>query len=64
MFSKSDPLCVMFEAVHSKDARAKFGEVGRTECVKNCLNPEWNTKIVLDYYFEERQRMKFEMFVF
>uniref|UniRef100_A0A914Y8A0 Copine-3 n=1 Tax=Panagrolaimus superbus TaxID=310955 RepID=A0A914Y8A0_9BILA len=62
VFSKSDPLCVIFEAFHSADAGLKHGERGRTECVKNCLNPEWNTKIILDYMFEERQRMKFEIY--
>ena len=63
VFSKSDPLCVIFEAFHSASAGLQYGEIGRTECVKNCLNPEWNTKIILDYMFEERQRMKFEMYV-
>ncbi|KAE9553783.1 hypothetical protein FO519_003004 [Halicephalobus sp. NKZ332] len=62
VFSKSDPLCVIFEAIHMKDSKKQFGEIGRTECVKNCLNPEWNTKVNLDYFFEERQRMKFEIF--
>uniref|UniRef100_A0AC34QWY8 C2 domain-containing protein n=1 Tax=Panagrolaimus sp. JU765 TaxID=591449 RepID=A0AC34QWY8_9BILA len=62
IFSKSDPICVVFEAVHSKDSRPQFTEIGRTECVMNCLNPEWNTKIVLDYFFEERQRLKFEVY--
>jgi Ca2+-dependent lipid-binding protein len=62
VFSKSDPLCVIFEAFHSADAGLKYGERGRTECVKNCLNPEWNVKIIIDYMFEERQRMKFEIY--
>uniref|UniRef100_A0AC34RA23 C2 domain-containing protein n=1 Tax=Panagrolaimus sp. JU765 TaxID=591449 RepID=A0AC34RA23_9BILA len=62
VFSKSDPICVIFEAVHSKGSHGQFAEIGRTECVKNCLNPEWNTKVVLDYFFEERQRMKFEIY--
>uniref|UniRef100_A0A7E4V1A0 Copine-3 n=1 Tax=Panagrellus redivivus TaxID=6233 RepID=A0A7E4V1A0_PANRE len=63
VFSKSDPLCVVFENVMSKTTnKSTFGEIGRTECVKNCLNPEWNRKILVEYFFEERQQMKFEIY--
>ncbi|KIH58043.1 Copine [Ancylostoma duodenale] len=37
-------------------------ELGRTEIVWNCLNPEFATKIMCDYLFEERQKVKFELY--
>ena len=33
----------------------RFQEVGRTEMVKDSLNPQWVRKIEIDYRFEERQ---------
>lgn len=33
----------------------------RTEQIKNSLNPDFVQKFNLTYYFEERQRLKFEM---
>ncbi|VDN54181.1 unnamed protein product, partial [Dracunculus medinensis] len=32
-----------------------------TETIRNCLNPEWCKPIFVDYYFEEVQRVKFEI---
>ncbi len=57
-FSKSDPLCVMYQQV----ADQKWVEVGRTEMLKNTLNPSWQHKFVLDYCFEQRQLVKFEVY--
>ena len=37
-------------------------EVGRTEQIKDNNNPEWQKKFVLDYSFEERQPIKFEIY--
>lgn len=28
----------------------------------NTLDPEWATKIVINYFFEEQQRLQFEIF--
>jgi len=51
-FSKSDPVCV----VYSKNMYTnEYIEEGRTEQVKNNLNPEWRTKFTVEYHFEERQ---------
>jgi hypothetical protein len=58
-FSKSDPFCVVFQYTHPNE----YKEIGRTEVIMNNLNPQWARKIYLDYYFEERQRLKFEMWV-
>jgi|UniRef100_A0AC35GLS8 hypothetical protein len=64
VFSKSDPICVVFEAVHSTNHQEglKYEEIGRTEQINDCLNPEWIKKIIINYMFEERQRIKFEVY--
>lgn len=36
-------------------------EFGRTETVYNTLNADFVRKFVVDYYFEELQRLKFEV---
>jgi hypothetical protein len=40
---------------------ANFREIGRTEILIHSLNPEWSTKIRINYFFEESQKLKFEM---
>ena len=57
-FSKSDPLCVMF---HQSEG-GQWAEVGRTEMLANNLNPSWKSKFIVDYRFQERQLVKFEVF--
>ncbi len=37
-------------------------QLSRTEQVKNTLNPEFATKFSLNYYFEQAQRLKFEVY--
>ena len=56
--SKSDPLCVMYQKVGNE----QWSEVGRTEMLKNTLNPSWKTKFNVDYHFEERQMVRFEVY--
>ena len=34
-------------------------QIGRTEKIKNCLNPKFSKTFVIDYYFEMVQRLKF-----
>ena len=36
-------------------------QYGRTECIKNTLNPDFVTKFNVDYYFQESQTLKFEL---
>ncbi|XP_064473138.1 copine-8-like isoform X2 [Ornithodoros turicata] len=57
--SKSDPMCVVFMMDIKNN---QYREVGRTEVIKDCLNPDFVTRIVLDYYFEESQRMRFDVY--
>jgi Ca2+-dependent lipid-binding protein len=56
--SKSDPrVTVMHHERHSDTWR----EVGRTEVVKNSLNPSFATPIKVTYSFEEVQKLKFRV---
>eukprot|EP00094_Tigriopus_californicus_P005011 TCALIF_04825-PA protein Name:"Similar to Gusb Beta-glucuronidase (Mus musculus)" AED:0.10 eAED:0.10 QI:0/0/0/0.71/1/1/7/0/1725 len=56
--SKSDPFCVLFEQSGNQEWR----ELGRTETLRDCLDPVWQTKFVVDYRFEERQVLKFQVY--
>uniref|UniRef100_A0AAX7SKU6 C2 domain-containing protein n=1 Tax=Astatotilapia calliptera TaxID=8154 RepID=A0AAX7SKU6_ASTCA len=56
-FSKSDPLCVLF----MNSSGNHWFEVGRTEKIENCLSPKFSKPIVLDYYFEMVQKLRFEV---
>uniref|UniRef100_A0A4W6E547 Copine 8 n=1 Tax=Lates calcarifer TaxID=8187 RepID=A0A4W6E547_LATCA len=49
-FSKSDP---------SKISHLSFG---RTEVIDNTLNPDFVRKFILDYFFEERQNLRFDLY--
>uniref|UniRef100_A0A9J7YDE8 Copine 8 n=2 Tax=Cyprinus carpio TaxID=7962 RepID=A0A9J7YDE8_CYPCA len=35
---------------------------GRTEVIDNTLNPDFVRKFILDYFFEERQNLKFDLY--
>ncbi|MBN3284768.1 CPNE3 protein, partial [Polyodon spathula] len=56
--SKSDPLCVLLMNMSG----TQWFEVGRTEQIKNCLNPQFSKKFVIDYYFELVQKLKFGVY--
>jgi hypothetical protein len=55
-FSKSDPICIVAEM-----REGKWCEVGRTEQILNNLNPNFETLISLQYFFEKEQNLKFTM---
>ncbi|XP_053377222.1 copine-8-like isoform X1 [Mercenaria mercenaria] len=58
-FSKSDPLCVLF----TRDGKTgSYYEFGRTEMISDNLNPDFVKKFVINYYFEESQKLKFEIY--
>ncbi|XP_026081149.1 copine-8 [Carassius auratus] len=58
-FSKSDPICVLYtQGIGNKEWR----EFGRTEVIDNTLNPDFVRKFILDYFFEERQNLKFDLY--
>merc|ERR1739838_381258 len=58
--SKSDPTCVLYVQRSSKPG--DWAEFGRTEQIKDSLNPRWGTKFIMDYRFEERQLLKFAVY--
>uniref|UniRef100_A0A8D2C5M9 Copine 8 n=1 Tax=Sus scrofa TaxID=9823 RepID=A0A8D2C5M9_PIG len=58
-FSKSDPICVLYvQGVGNKEWR----EFGRTEVIDNTLNPDFVRKFILDYFFEERENLRFDLY--
>ncbi|XP_076469847.1 copine-3-like [Babylonia areolata] len=56
--SKSDPCAVMYMA---KPGGSEH-EVGRTENVKNCLDPKFAKAFTVSYFFEEVQKVKFAVY--
>ena len=57
LMSYSDPVCIMFI-----QKQGQWFELGRTELIKDTLNPAWEKRFVVDYSFEERQIVKFEIY--
>uniref|UniRef100_A0A669QMI4 Copine-3 n=1 Tax=Phasianus colchicus TaxID=9054 RepID=A0A669QMI4_PHACC len=55
--SKSDPLCVLL-----LDAGGRWAELDRTERIKNCQDPEFSKKLLVDYYFEKVQKLRFGVY--
>ncbi|KAL0968628.1 hypothetical protein UPYG_G00269350 [Umbra pygmaea] len=58
-FSKSDPICVLYT---QGIANREWREFGRTEVIDNTLNPHFVRKFVMDYFFEERQNLRFDLY--
>ncbi|XP_061053188.1 copine-9 isoform X2 [Eubalaena glacialis] len=58
-FSKSDPMVVLY--MQSR-ASQEWREFGRTEVIDNTLNPDFVRKFVLDYFFEEKQNLRFDVY--
>ncbi|KAK6185839.1 hypothetical protein SNE40_007985 [Patella caerulea] len=53
VMSKSDPCAVLYMA----RSGGKLSEIGRTENIKNCLDPKFAKSFTANYYFEEVQRI-------
>lgn len=58
-FSKSDPFVVLFQQNIKTGA---YYEVGRTETMKDNLNPSFKQTIKMDYFFEELQNLRFDVY--
>uniref|UniRef100_A0A8C3Y4M5 Copine family member 9 n=1 Tax=Catharus ustulatus TaxID=91951 RepID=A0A8C3Y4M5_CATUS len=56
-FSKSDP-----GGWQSRAGGMAWHGFGRTEVIDNTLNPDFVRKFVLDYYFEEKQNLRFDVY--
>ncbi|RZF42501.1 hypothetical protein LSTR_LSTR004420 [Laodelphax striatellus] len=59
ILSMSDPMCVTYTRPFGKD---KWIEYHRTECVSNCHDPDFTSKIVMPYRFEEQQLLRFDVY--
>ncbi|XP_013417379.1 copine-8 isoform X2 [Lingula anatina] len=59
VLSKSDPMCVLFVKGFGSNS---YTEYGRTEIIQNTLNPEFVQKFLINYFFEESQKLKFEIY--
>uniref|UniRef100_A0A1I8GKN8 C2 domain-containing protein n=1 Tax=Macrostomum lignano TaxID=282301 RepID=A0A1I8GKN8_9PLAT len=57
--SKSDPQCVLFLR---QPGTSNFQEIGRTERLNNTLDPEFSHRFIVDFMFEERQLVKFQIY--
>ncbi|EKX31691.1 hypothetical protein GUITHDRAFT_98757 [Guillardia theta CCMP2712] len=55
--SKSDPICIVYE----RAADGAKQEVGRTEWIKDCKDPVFQTRIDIQYLFEKKQRLVFDV---
>ena len=58
ILSKSDPQCFVYQKDLYHD---RFYEIGRTEEIRDNLNPDFVKKIILDYNFESVQKLRFEL---
>ncbi|KAJ0399790.1 hypothetical protein ATCC90586_009830 [Pythium insidiosum] len=58
LLSESDPFIV----VYLEEGQGRWREIGRTETVTNCANPTFTKSLELDYFFEEVQRLRLEVF--
>uniref|UniRef100_A0A3B4DCN9 C2 domain-containing protein n=1 Tax=Pygocentrus nattereri TaxID=42514 RepID=A0A3B4DCN9_PYGNA len=53
------PVVVLYvQGIGTKEWR----EFGRTEVIENTLNPDFVRKFVLDYFFEEKQNLRFDVY--
>ena len=58
-FSKSDPMCFMYEHTGLRGSKNQWRKIGQTEQVKNSLNPDFRTSFTMPYFFEKVQNLKF-----
>ena len=43
-------------------ATKKWFEAGRTEALRDNHNPDWENDIIVDYFFEEEQKFRIEIY--
>ncbi|CDQ72403.1 unnamed protein product [Oncorhynchus mykiss] len=56
---KSPTVCVLYT---QGIANREWREFSRTEMINNTLNPDFVRKFTLDYFFEERQNLRFDLY--
>ena len=55
--SYSDPFVVMFKQVGNV-----WQQIGKTEVIHDTLNPQFVTKVAVDFHFEQSERFKVEVY--
>jgi len=60
IITKSDPQVIIYLlGVTGKDKKI---EIGRTEVIQDNLNPKFAKKVLMQYHFEQIQRLRFEVY--
>ncbi|KNC82961.1 hypothetical protein SARC_04754 [Sphaeroforma arctica JP610] len=60
ILSKSDPQVWVYAGDKDKNSTSKYGRlIGKTETIRDNLNPVFTTAITIDYRFEQRQELTF-----
>ncbi|ODN05578.1 Copine-8 [Orchesella cincta] len=59
VFSRSDPMCVVY---HHPAGMSHWVELVRTEVIWDNLDPDFVTKVAIDYRFEIEQPLRFEVY--
>lgn len=55
-FGKSDPYVKLFE-----EKQSQWVEIGRTEALKDNLNPDFKKSIIVDFVFEKKQPLRLQV---
>ena len=58
LLSKSDPICILSEY---NEKTKQWVRLGQTEQIKDDLNPDFKTRFNVNYFFEKKQQLKFQM---
>ncbi|KAK3612053.1 hypothetical protein CHS0354_021737 [Potamilus streckersoni] len=58
-FSKCNPTCAL--SIYDRNT-VLFYDIGRTETIVDSADPDFVYKFVLDYYFQESQKIRFEIY--
>ncbi len=61
-FHFTHPLIATNPVARGKNLFAFLFQVGRTENIKNCLDPQFTRAFEVDYYFEEVQKLRFAVY--
>ena len=59
IIGKSDPF---WEVFIKNDSRSDWIKIGKTDTVTNSLNPDFATPIMINYFFEKDQQIRFEVY--
>lgn len=55
------PVCPWCSHAAAVSPCPRVPQFGRTEVIDNTLNPDFLRKFVLDYFFEEKQNLRFDL---